>query len=157
MGFADDLHTKIENLVFRQGVHLAERRIARIKEGFRRTVIHWRLETKILLSKPAWKERGRWVKNTDDMPHRRTGNLLRSIPLYKITARKTVGPLRQKLMLGETNIQLKAILRPPWTTYGETLNNWGKYQKGTKLTNWKDRAYQRLDDLLEARIRSYEL
>lgn len=157
MTLHDALSKKVNRIITRKGVQLADQRIKKIMGQFRTAVTMWRLEVKSMLSVPAWKDsHGRYKKNTDDMPHMRSGDLIKSIPLYKITARKTSGPNRKALDLGQTNIQLTSVTRAPWTTYGAKLNEWSNHVDDTNLDGWKGRAYDVLQSKINERVRRIE-
>jgi len=140
-----DLTKRLNVLVRKKGIHLAERRIETIRKRVVQTIKSWRLEVKFLLSRPYNGKR-----NISLWPMLRTGALSKSVPTFKVETRKTFRG--SGLNLGEAVISLgRKPHRVPWQTYGEELNQWD--YPGTQLTNWKDRAYNMLQDAVHKKIK----
>jgi len=145
-----DLTKHINILVKRKGIQIAEKRTEEIRKNLVKLVKGWRIVIKHLLSRPYNGKRNRSL-----WPMLRTGALSKSVPSYQVRVRKTFGVHRRALELGEANIVLqRRPTIPPWNTYGETLNAWSKTSGyPSNLDNWKDRAYQKLEDAIIKRQR----
>lgn len=145
-----DLVKTVKVLVERKGVQLADKRIEKIRRQTVQALKSWRLYIRFLLGR---KYPGGRVRNTTAYPKMRTGNLRNSVPTYDVSTRKTFKGSHNSL--GQTVISLhQRNLKYPWITYGERLNKWSYFVPfPTKLTGWKDRAYQMLDEMVNLRIK----